>query len=160
MGHDFTVRGATVADLAVILRQRRAMFEEMGHRDSEALDAMVASSRAHMRQTLEDGSYRGWLAETPVGEVAGGGGIVITLWPSHPQDAGLRRAEIVNVYTEPAFRRRGIARRLMARMVDWCRTEGLGWVMLHASLEGRPLYEAMGFEPTNEMRLLLRPRSQ
>jgi hypothetical protein len=88
MSDDFTVRCATVADLAVILRHRRAMFEAMGHRDSEALDAMVASSRAHMRQTLEDGSYRGWLAETPVGDVAGGGGIVITLWPSHPLDAG------------------------------------------------------------------------
>lgn len=26
-------------------------------------------------------------------------------------------------------------------------------VSLHASVEGRPLYEGLGFEPTNEMRL-------
>jgi GNAT superfamily N-acetyltransferase len=60
------------------------------------------------------------------------------------------------MYTEPAYRRKGIARELMKRMIDWCRQEGFGTVLLHASKDGRSLYESLGFTPTNEMRLMLR----
>jgi hypothetical protein len=35
----------------------------------------------------------------------------------------------------------------------WCAREGVGTVILHASDEGRPLYEKLGFEATNEMSL-------
>jgi len=39
--------------------------------------------------------------------------------------------------------------------VDWCWQNGVPIVILHASTEGRPLYESMGFKPTNEMRIEL-----
>jgi GNAT superfamily N-acetyltransferase len=67
-----------------------------------------------------------------------------------------RRATILNVYTDPEYRRRGIARLLMETMIDWCKREGLARVNLHASDAGRHLYESLGFEPSNEMRLKLR----
>jgi hypothetical protein len=41
-------------------------------------------------------------------------------------------------------------------MITWCKNEGLANVTLHASDDGRHLYETLGFEPTNEMRLKLR----
>jgi predicted GNAT family acetyltransferase len=63
---------------------------------------------------------------------------------------------IVNVYTEPDHRRRGLARRLMVTMLDWLRQEGYGTVSLHASDYGRALYESLGFRATNEMRLQLK----
>ena len=66
-----------------------------------------------------------------------------------------RRGWIQNVYTEAEFRRRGLARRLMEAVIAWCRVEGFRTVSLHASLEGRSLYESMGFRATNEMRLIL-----
>ena len=59
---------------------------------------------------------------------------------------------IVNVYTEPAHRHRGLARRLMRIMLDWCAQRGVPQVVLHASDGGRPLYQSLGFVPTSEMR--------
>jgi GNAT superfamily N-acetyltransferase len=59
------------------------------------------------------------------------------------------------VYIEPAFRRRGIACRLTQTIISWCREQGFQWIYLHASEQGRPLYEALGFEPSSEMRLKL-----
>jgi GNAT superfamily N-acetyltransferase len=53
-------------------------------------------------------------------------------------------------------RRRGVARQLMLTMIDWCRTQGFVQVDLHASKQGKPLYESLGFQPTTEMRLKLR----
>ena len=41
----------------------------------------------------------------------------------------------------------------MLVILDWLRAQGLRSVNLHASQEGRHLYEKMGFEATNEMRL-------
>ena len=37
--------------------------------------------------------------------------------------------------------------------LDCCRERGIAIATLHASDEGRPLYEAMGFKQTNEMRI-------
>ena len=37
-------------------------------------------------------------------------------------------------------------------MVDWARTERLDRLVLHASKEGRAVYERFGFVATNEMR--------
>jgi GNAT superfamily N-acetyltransferase len=60
---------------------------------------------------------------------------------------------ILNVYTEREFRRRGVARQVMLAILAWIKAYGLRGVNLHASEEGRALYEKLGFEQTNEMRL-------
>ena len=153
---EITIREAGQQDLAVILHHRRAMFEDMGQRDEAALKAMEATSRPFFAQALAEGWYRAWLAQDTAGEVVAGGGILILPWPSHPRDSQTRRPMIVNVYTEPAYRRLGLARRLMVAMLDWLRQEGYGTVSSHASDYGRPLYESLGFKATNEMRLQLK----
>jgi GNAT superfamily N-acetyltransferase len=153
---EITIREAEQQDLGVILHHRRAMFEDMGQEDEVALTAMEASSRPFFAQALVEGWYRAWLAQNAAGEVLAGGGILILPWPSHPRDSQTRRPMIVNVYTEPGYRRRGLARRLMVAMLDWLREQGYGTVSLHASDFGRSLYESLGFKPTNEMRLQLK----
>lgn len=59
------------------------------------------------------------------------------------------------MYTEPGARRRGVAKMLMNAMIGWCRAEGFRSVWLHASDAGRPIYQSLGFEATNEMKLCL-----
>ena len=150
------IRRATIADIATIMHHRRSMFFEMGHQDEAALAAMLKTSEPFFAKRLADGSYAGWLVEGPEKEVVAGGGLIIFEYHSSPADPVPRRPIIVNMYTEPAYRRKGIARELMKRMIDWCGQEGFGTVLLHASEDGRSLYESLGFEPTNEMRLMLR----
>lgn len=62
----------------------------------------------------------------------------------------------MNVYTEPGQRGRGLARCLLETMIGWARARGLSLLYLHASPQGRALYESLGFEPSNELRLDLR----
>jgi GNAT superfamily N-acetyltransferase len=150
-----TIRPAAFADLPHILRHRRTMFRDMGSGTDAELDAMVVTTEAFLRQAMPAGTYRGWLAETKDGRIAAGVGIAIIPWPGAPRDPAPRRGWVQNVYTEPEFRRRGLARRLMEVLVEWCRAEGFHTVSLHASREGRGLYESMGFKVTNEMRLEL-----
>ena len=41
-------------------------------------------------------------------------------------------------------------------MIAWCHREGFARVDLHASSDGRRLYESLGFEASNEIRLKLK----
>ena len=149
------IRPADLSDLRHILRHRCAMFHEMGEWDSTLLERVEPLSEVYLRDALHNGGYRGWVAETERGQVVAGGGIVIASWPGHPGESMPRKAWILNMYTEPNFRRRGIAKQIMEVMIGWCRSEGFSAVSLHASNDGRPLYERLGFKATNEMRLVL-----
>ena len=150
----YRIRPAVPGDLPIVLDHRRRMFEAMGYTDPATLDAVNESSAPLLARGLANGSYRGWLAEAESTIVAGGG-IVVLDFQAHPIDPRPRRAFVVNMYTNPAHRRRGLARRLMETMIAWSREEGLATLYLHASDEGRELYESLGFAPTGEMRLLL-----
>ena len=147
------IREATLEDVPHLLHHRRAMYEAMGHSDAALLDEVLRVSEIYFRDAMPRGRYRGFVAEAEDGRMAGGGGVVINDWPAHPRETMPRRVWILNMYVEPEFRRQGIARRLMEAMIGWCRAAGYRNVSLHASAEGRPLYESMGFVATNEMRL-------
>jgi GNAT superfamily N-acetyltransferase len=152
----FTIRRATLADVDTLMAHRRGMFHDMGYHDAAALDDMCAKFRPWLIAKMEAEQYLAWLA-MPSGEevIAAGAGLWIMDWPPHMVGAQARRGNVVNVYTTPEYRRRGLARRLMDTILDWCRANSLDVVVLHASQDGRPLYESMGFTATNEMRLML-----
>jgi GNAT superfamily N-acetyltransferase len=150
---EITIREATPSESAIILHHRRSMFRDMDEGTVEELDRMVEVARPWLAQALADRSYRHWLALDGSGRVAGGGGILLSPWPANPKDPCTQRAVILNVYTEPEFRKRGIAGQIMLTILVWVEEQGFRAVNLHASKEGRPLYEKLGFEATNEMRL-------
>jgi GNAT superfamily N-acetyltransferase len=149
------IRPGTINDAETIAAHRRAMFFEMGHRDKQALDAMTAAFLPWLRPRLTNAEYLTWLAAAPDGSIVAGLGLWLMDWPPHMIGPGARRGNILNVYTEQAFRRQGIARRLMETALDWCRANGIRAVILHASEDGLKLYQKLGFAPTNEMRIIL-----
>jgi GNAT superfamily N-acetyltransferase len=148
------VRLAGSCDTAAIARHRRLMFDEMGLAAGAALERVESATRAALEHAMIEGYYRHWFAEAH-GQIIAGAGVIVARWLPMPGEPALIRATVLNVYTEPAFRNRGLARRLMHTVIDWCRGQGLASVQLHASDAGRPLYEALGFKATNEMRLTL-----
>ncbi len=146
------LRKATPADLDLILHHRREMFREMGLGVSGEADAL---SRDFFGKALVEGWYHGWFFEDDQSNVIAGGGVILVEYHPSPRDPRPRLPWVVNVYVERPARRQGLARRLMDVMIEWSRREGYANLFLHASDEGRPLYESLGFAPTNEMRLKL-----
>jgi len=155
----YRIRRATAADAGVLARHRAEMFRDMGELPASVYDTLIDAARAYLTQAITDGRYVGWVAELDAGsrEVVGGAGLQLRELLPRPDVARERLVRgpqglIVNVYTERAWRRKGVADALMRELLQWCRGNGIESVVLHASDEGRPLYEKLGFRPTNEMR--------
>jgi GNAT superfamily N-acetyltransferase len=155
MTEGYSIREASVGDAETIVRHRREMFFDMGHREPAVLDEMTKSFRAWLTEKMSKEEYRGWFAFAQDGSVAAGAGLWLMNWPPGLYTSEPWRGNILNVYTEQAHRRRGLARELVTTARDWCGAKGIHVVILHSSDEGRPLYEALGFQPTNEMRVFL-----
>jgi GNAT superfamily N-acetyltransferase len=151
----YSIRLATLEDAGIIAGHRHRMFLDIGKHDPQKLAAMTNAYRPWLQSKMATREYLGWLAMTADGSVAAGLGLWLMDWPPHVIGSGLRRGNIINVYTEAAHRRRGLARLLLNTALNWCRANRVDVVILHASKEGRHLYESAGFEPTNEMRLVL-----
>ena len=151
----FSIRSASIVDLDTLVAHRRSMFRDMGYTDEGVMDSMSAKFRVWLLARMDSGDYRAWLVSGPDGSIAAGAGLWLMDWPPHMIGKSSRRGNIVNVYTESSFRRRGLARLLMETALAWCRVNGVDTVILHASPAGRSLYEEMGFKATNEMRMHL-----
>ncbi|HVH27410.1 MAG TPA: GNAT family N-acetyltransferase [Vicinamibacterales bacterium] len=149
---DYRIRPATIGDLDVLVHHRVAMFLDMGTPMDE--EAVAREFRRWVTEMLPSGTYRGWVVETaashpaPHGSsptVVAGGGICIFPWPPGPQSLGDRLAFVYNVYTEPAHRRQGLARKVMEAIHAWCREAGISTLALNSSVDGRSLYESLGY---------------
>lgn len=137
------------------MSHRRLMFRDIGLGDAASIDQMCDRFRPWLAQKMQNDEYLGWFAVASDGGVAAGLGLWLMDWPPHMLGPGRWRANIINVYTRPEIRRNGLARRLVETALDWCRTNAVSTVILHASDGGRPLYESMGFKPSTEMRVIL-----
>jgi hypothetical protein len=74
---------------------------------------------------------------------------------SHPEVNQIPLDPPENTFAPSCVRRRGIGHQLTQTIIAWCRERGFEWIYLHASDQGRPLYESLGFVPCSEMRLKL-----
>jgi ribosomal protein S18 acetylase RimI-like enzyme len=153
-----TIRPATLADIPDLVRLRRLMFESMGYDDAERLDAADEAARTYFYESIPTGAFYGWLAVTPDGKPVSSGGAVIDRHPPGPSNLSGQSGYIMNMSTVPAYRRRGLARRMMRTILVWLQDRGIEKITLHASDMGRPLYEQVGFVDSNEMRYV--PRTQ
>lgn len=160
MSDGYVLRDATPADIAVLARNRARMFAAMAvlagaPHDPEMLARLEENSADVFRYGFGT-AHVGWVAEAPDGSVAASAMVSVQSWlptPRYPEEA---RPYYHSVYTEPAHRGHGLARRLTEIAVEWSRDAGFTTMALHASDEGRPIYEKLGFAPASEMVLPLR----
>ncbi len=157
--HRIEIRRATEADVDTLARHRVLMFRDMGSLEKSVEGLLLDAATNHIREAMASGEYVAWLAHV-AGErqrIVGGSGVQLRRLLPRPEEGGKgvlvgREGIVLNVYVEPDFRRRGLARRLMKEILAWLPSTDIVQLVLHASDEGRQLYESIGFVPTNEMR--------
>jgi len=147
----FETRNAVPGDEALIAAHRKAMFMAMGGMEESVLEIMRRNSEPWLKRMIADGKYIGWIVSDDDQPIASAG-LLLLDWPPHPFDpAGEIRGYLLNVFVDPAYRRRSLAKQLVEASMEEARRRGIRVLSLHASDAGRPLYDRLGFHPTNEM---------
>jgi GNAT superfamily N-acetyltransferase len=151
-----TIRRATLDDVAVLARMRVALFRDMGELHAgEESGPLMQAMRDYLTAELPAGRFLAWLALDDA-EPIGCGGLVFVQKPPSPGNLTGREAYLMNMYTVPEWRGRGIATQLMATILDCVRESGVTSVRLHATEQGRAIYERAGFRAVgNEMVLII-----
>ncbi len=133
------------------------MWRDIGKMTAAQLEAGDPVYRRWIVARLKSGKAAAFIIERGGEPVASG-----VLWIQEAQPRpGLREVRqgyLLSMYTEPAYRRKGLASAIVRAAVAWAREEGLERVALHAAPKGRGVYEAAGFKRTYEMRLLFPAR--
>jgi len=157
----WVVRRATPADIPALARHRCEMFRDMGKLPDELHEPLKAHAARYLEAAMPRGDYVAWVAADARDDSRVIGGAGVQLRPIMPRPVPVAgRLQLVNgpegivlnVYTEPDWRRLGVAESLMRALLAWARANGVRPLVLHASDDGRALYERLGFVQTNEMR--------
>ncbi|MFD1721710.1 GNAT family N-acetyltransferase [Amnibacterium endophyticum] len=144
-----TVRLATPADSAALVRLRAEMFAAIGQ-DVGAEDAPWRAAARAWFEGAVDGAALVAVAEEPgAGVVASAMAVLLPRAPS-PEDPSASSAHVSQVSTLPGHRRRGHARACLRLLLDELERRGVVRADLHATAEGDALYRGLGFtEPAH-----------
>ncbi len=138
---DVAYRRLTEDDLETFIRLRIAQLREEGA--AEDLD-LVPALRDYYRRHLSDGTFVSWLA-VDHDRIVGTSGMSFVEKPPYFSCPSGRIGLLSSMYTDPAYRRRGIAKTLLKLVTDEARAYGCGAVQITASEMGVLLYTDFGF---------------
>jgi len=143
-----TIRRATNADIAGIVETIKSVYDEYGfgwHPESYHADLF------DIEAFYDAQGDRFYVAEVE-GRIAGTAALELFERISEPHDGKLVRlvgcdCSVERLYVHPAFRRRGLARRLMERVIDEARAAGRTSMEVWSDkqfVEAHAFYKAIG----------------
>lgn len=142
---NFTYKIATIEDLDVLTKTRVEVLRAANKLDDTVdMSQVEKESREYYQKALADGSHVAVLVYDGEAFVGAGGVSFYTVMPTYHNTSG-KKAYIMNMYTKPEYRRKGIAYQTLDILVDACKKRNITHITLEATEIGRALYEKYGF---------------
>ena len=148
------IRKADLNDIPVIVDYRIIMFQTF-IKETYDWQAIKEFEINYFQEKMQDNQFAAWVAEITDGTIIATAAVSFYETAPKPWNLQSRYAFVSSMYTEPEYRRQGIGGRLLKKVIDYSRSQGITHATLHASKSGKSLYESFGFEDTNEIRLTL-----
>ena len=134
-------RKLTSGDLDTFIQMRISQLREEGA--TEDID-LAPSLKDYYVRHMADGTFVSWLAMDE-DRIVGTSGMSFVEKPPYFGCPSGRIGLLSSMYTDPRYRRMGIAKELLSRVVDEARAYGCGTVQITASDMGVLLYTDFGF---------------
>ena len=134
-------RKLTSGDLDTFIQMRISQLREEGA--TEEID-LAPSLKDYYVRHMADGTFVSWLAMDQ-DRIVGTSGMSFVEKPPYFGCPSGRIGLLSSMYTDPRYRRMGIAKELLSRVVDEARAYGCGTVQITASDMGVLLYADFGF---------------
>lgn len=141
----FEYKRATIEDIEELVRTRIIVLRA-ANKLSDDVDMSVVEQESleYYRRALETGEHIAYLVYDN-GKFIGAGGVSFyQVMPTYHNPSG-KKAYIMNMYTSPEYRRKGIAFHTLDLLVKAAKNLGVTQIALEATDMGRPLYEKYGF---------------
>ncbi len=151
---DLTYKRASIEDIDLLTETRIKVLRAANQlSDEEDMKEVEKESYHYYQKALLDGSHIAYLVFDKDCFVGAGGVCFFQVMPTYHNPRG-KKAYIMNMYTAPEYRRRGIASKTLDMLIKEARNKGIRAISLEATDMGRPLYEKYGFVKMNgEMEL-------
>ncbi len=89
------------------------------------------------------------------GEAVSSAMLLVEEKPINPALPDGRTGVVLNVFTKPEHRRKGLARRLMEMLISEAGEAGIDYIELKATESGYPLYKKLGFDEKNHKNIYM-----
>lgn len=146
---------ATIDDLEILTETRIEVLRS-ANQLSETVDMSVVKQESYKyyKKALVDNTHVAYLVFDEDEFIGAGGISYFNVMPTYHNPTG-KKAYIMNMYTKPEYRRKGIAFKMLDLLVHDAKAKRITAISLEATDMGKPLYSKYGFvNMKNEMELL------
>lgn len=151
---DLIYKRATLEDINTLVETRIEVLRAANKLCADTdMGEVERQSYLYYQKALSDGSHIAYLVFDESGCIGTGGVSFLQVMPTYHNPSG-KKAYIMNMYTNPKYRRKGIAYKTLDMLIKEIKSKGISSISLEATDMGRPLYEKYGFVKMNsEMEL-------
>ena len=152
---EYTIRQATVEDVPLAIEFRQKLFAEMGVPNEAFIDNVYGQLTEIYRDLYTKEEIVHFIAYDGERPAAAAGALIKCDFPYYLFKPG-KYGWIIDVFTNPFHRGRGLAAQLIERTHEWLVAKGVQEAkLISAGAEARRLYERLGYRATWEMSMNL-----
>lgn len=144
------IRKATIEDIDILLKLR---FDYLVTDKGELTELEENLIRAQLQTYFKKHINEDFIAilATIDDKVVSSAFLAISEKPANPASITGKTGTLLNVFTYPEYRRRGIATKVISQIIEQAKQLGLSSIDLSATKDGKPVYEKLGFiEPKSK----------
>lgn len=141
-----TYRRATEEDIDILVKTRiEFLYEAVEIFKGRPPEELENTLEEYFIESIQTEEFIGWLAFNDEEMVATSGISFYRVPPTFNNLTG-QIGYIMNMYTKPEWRRKGIGSKLFEKLIEEAKKKNIVKLVLHATDDGKPLYEKYGFE--------------
>jgi ribosomal protein S18 acetylase RimI-like enzyme len=142
---ELTYHRAGAGDIDLLTETRvRVLRAANGFDDSVDMEHVAEAARGYYLESLESGGHVAYLVLDGKKFIGAGGVSFYRVMPTCSNPSGWK-TYVMNIYTHPDYRGRGVAYHTLDLLVREARSRGITAISLETTDMGRPLYEKYGF---------------
>lgn len=147
---NITYHKATIDDISALVDNRILFAIELsGGQSVEDIQSLRNQMTNYFSKAIQDNTCISFIAKCD-GIVAGIGSVHLREMPGNFKNPSGKWGYIMNMYTIPSFRRKGICKNILNVLVEEGKKYGYYAFELHATKEGEKVYSQEGFELYHE----------
>lgn len=147
---EFVYKKAGINEMEILVKTRIEVLRAANRLSNDVNMSFVEQqSREYYEEALQTGTHIAYLVFDEKRFIGAGGVSFFRVMPTYHNPTGWK-AYIMNMYTNPNYRRKGIAYHMLELLIEEAKKKGVKHISLEATDMGRALYERYGFVKRND----------